>query len=360
MVEFAPELAPELEFLLLKSPSAPRRLSHAVNVTEVVVGAAANSPATMWWLPRIVDLSRVDLFHATFNILPAGLAMPCVTTVHDIMWLTRQEWCNARLSRPLERRFYRHGIARALRNSAAVATVSEASRSEIATHFPDVISRLRVTSPGVGPAYTPGQVTKEQLAGLGIPEGRKVVLTVGQYVPYKNHEGALRIFAKAFAGRDDVVMVFVQRLSRNAERLRAQARHLGIADRVHFLGALDDDELTAFYRSASVLLHPSFCEGFGLPLAEAMACGCPVVASDCSAMPEVLGDAGMLAPVNDEGALAQALRRVVDDAVLARRLGRAGMARAANMRWREFARANVDIYREVLRNAQRSSEFARP
>ncbi len=348
LVDYLPGLAPEIAFVFLKRADAPAQLSAAANVREVVVHAAANSPTTMWWLPRAAPLGDVQLFHATFNIMPAGLTMPCVTTVHDIMWLTNPEWCKARFSRPLERRFYRHGIDRALRSAAAITTVSEASKQELLRWKPELGGRVHPALLGVTGEYRPVRDAAARLAGLGLPAGKRIVLTVGQYVPYKNHEGALRIFAEACGSREDTNLVFLQRLSRNTDDLRALAKTLGIANRVHFLEAVDDASLVALYGAADCLLHPSFCEGFGLPLLEAMACGCPVVASDHSAMPEVLGGAGMLAPVHDTTAIAGALRRVLDDPGLVETLRSAGIARAATFSWERFAMQNLAVYRGVL------------
>jgi glycosyltransferase involved in cell wall biosynthesis len=349
LLDWVPELAPDFDFLLLKSPKVSGRLSTAENVTEVVVEAAANSPTTMWRLPAVVDLTRVDLFHATFNIMPAGLRMPCVTTVHDIMWLTNPEWCSSRFSSTLEKWFYQHGISRALERSAAIATVSEASRSEIQRHSPQVAERIHVTSLGVSPDYRQIKVIPSALKRLGLSPDRPFILCVGQYVPYKNHEGALKIFARATEHLEHVDLVFVQRLNRRSDRLRRLASTLGIAHRVHFLPVVDGHDLTLLFNAAAALLHPSYCEGFGLPLAEAMACGCPVVTSDRSAMLEVVGDAGLLADPHDVSAMASALRRVIEDSSLSSAMRQKGLHRAAHFRWRRFAEANLEIYRSIVR-----------
>lgn len=348
LVDFIPGAAPDLDFLLLKHPQAPARLSSAENVQEVVVSAAANSPATMWWLARTVDLSRVDLFHATFNIMPAGLAMPCVTTIHDIMWLTNPAWCNARFSGIAERLFYQHGIRRALNRSAALLTVSQASRNDIADHYPDAADRVRVTRPGVSPEYHQVEVSPQRLAALGLSAERRFVLAVGQYVPYKNHDGVVRIFAQVAASFPDVDLVLVQRISRRSHALRKLTRDLGIAERVHILPTTTHEDLLHLFSAAQALLHPSFCEGFGLPLAEAMACGCPVVTSDRSAMAEVVGDAGLLASPYDISAMASALRTLLADPAARDRYRQKGLQRVAPMRWQDFAHENLAVYREIL------------
>ena len=348
LVDHAPGLAPDLRFLLLKHPEAPARLSEAENVEEVVVRAAANGPTTMWRLPRVVDLSRLSLFHATFNIMPAGLTMPCVTTIHDVMWAAQPELCRPRFWRGGETWFYQHGIRRALRKAAAIATVSDATRAAIADFAPDAAGRVHVTRSGVSAIFRPLSDPGHALSGLGLRPGRRYVLTVGQYAPYKNHEGAIAGFAAAFAGRDDADLVLVQRLDRAADKLRHQAQALGIAPRVHFLSGLSRDQLIALYGSAVALLHPSHCEGFGNPLAEAMACGCPVVTSDRSAMPEVTGGAALLADPRDPAAIGAQLRRVADDPQLAANLSTRGIARAAELSWRGFAEANIALYRRTL------------
>lgn len=347
LVDHLPQMAGDIEFLLLKRSDAPKSLSSASNVREVTLSSGANSPATMWGLPWIAPLSGVDLFHATFNIMPAGLRMPCVTTVHDIMWLANPQWCTGRLPHALERRFYAHGISRALAKSAAITTVSDASKRELLSWDPRLQGRVFTTPPGVDARFRHNPCQSEPTTP-GWPTGKHVVLTVGQYAPYKNHEGALQAFARAFNGREDVALVFIQRLNQASETLKKLARDLGIESQVHFLGPVDDDALVACYNSARVLLHPSLCEGYGLPMVEAMACGCPVVASDRSAMPEVLDGAGLTAPVEDPDAIAGALRKVVDDPQVMSSLRQAGLERATRLSWRTFAQATLDVYRTIL------------
>lgn len=350
LVDFIPGLAPDLRFFLLRNPAADR-LSLAGNVRETVVPQAANGPATLWWLSRCVDLSGVDLFHAPFNIMPGGLAMPCVTTVHDIMWLSNPDYCGTGMLAPIERAFYAHGIGRALRHSAAITTVSQASSDAITAWSPDAANRIVVTRSGVSPAFHPADPDPAVLASLGISPGRRFVLTVGQFAPYKNHDGALRGFAAAFRDRNDVDLIFVQRMGHDAARLLRLAGDLGLAGRVHLLRSIDRDELVQLYSTALALLHPSLCEGFGNPLAEAMACGCPIVTSNLSAMPETTGGAASLVDPRDPLAIAAALRHIADHPEHARAMRERGLARAATMNWRDFASATLEVYRKTLASA---------
>lgn len=348
LVDHLPALAPCWEFTLLRYPEAAAPLSTAANVREVVVRAAANGPLTLLHLPWAVDLSGIDLFHAPANILPGGLAMPAITTVHDIMWLTHPEWCNRGPWGRIERAFYAHGINRALQHSARIVTVSEASRAAIEAHHPAAAGRVLVIPSGVARDFAPVPRDVGALARIGVPAGRRYVLVVGQGAPYKNHEGALRAFATALGARDDIDLVMVRRRSNSGARLERLARELGLAGRVHVLPKVARADLVQLYAGAEVLLHPSLCEGFGNPLAEAMACGCPVITSAVSAMPEVAGGAAVLVDPFDVSDIAAALRRVVDDPTLRAALRSRGITRAAAFDWQACAAAHLALYRSVL------------
>ncbi len=351
LVDHAPRLAPDLRFLLIGRAATPPLASGMLNVAQVTVRAAPNGPATMWWLPRLVDLRGVDLFHATYNILPAGLAMRTVTTVHDIMWLTDPQLCAADGMRSLRAAFMGHGIRRALARSSAIATVSGATRDAIIAHAPQAAARTLVTRSGVSSRFRPLPKDATVLAALGLDPSRRFLLTVGQYSPYKNHEGAVKAFAIAGQTHPDLDLVLVQRRGPDAQNLQALAGGLGMAGRVHVLREVRSQTLVELYSRAALLLHPSFREGFGNPLAEAMACGCPVVTSNVSAMPEVTDGAALYADPKDPASFAVAIGRVLADPRCAAELRQKGLERAAALRWEDFAAANVALYRRLLASA---------
>lgn len=342
LVDHLPTLAPDIDFLFLRHPALRRPLADAANVRESVVRAAANGPVSLWLLPHIVDLRGLDLFHAPANILPAGLAMPSVTTIHDSMWLTRPELCNPRPWGAVERRFYANGMWRALRRSAVILTVSEATRADLAALVPARADRIVAALPGVSPDFRPA------VQDPSPAHSRPYVLTVGQNAPYKNHRNAICGFALAFPDAGGPDLLLVQRRGPDGAELRATARSLGVADRVRFLPPVDDERLAALYRGAIALLHPSLCEGFGMPIAEAMASGCPVVTSDRSAMPEVTGGAALLVDPCDPAAIAAALRRLAGEPGLREDLVARGIARASVLDRRHFAAETLAVYRRLL------------
>jgi glycosyltransferase involved in cell wall biosynthesis len=353
LVRRAPWLAPDLHFLLLKHPRAVGPLCEAPNVTERVVPWEANGPVTLFCLPRVVDLRGTDVFHAPYNILPAGLDMPAVATIHDLMWLKRPELSGSGAWGKVEALFYRHGIRRALARAASIVTVSEATRADIRSIDEPAHRRTMVIPPALLDDFRPLTGHMETDAARRarerwLPDTARYVLTVGQSSPYKNHETVIRAFALAFAQQREFKLVVIHRLGDDTN-LRRLTEQVGLHGRVVFFGEIPRSDLVALYNGATALCHPSLWEGFGLPLIEAMACGCPVITSPCASMPEVAGPAAIYASPVDAHAVANALRLVAFEPRVAALLRERGLARVhALPSWNDFALAHVNLYRRLM------------
>jgi glycosyltransferase involved in cell wall biosynthesis len=354
IVDYVPGLAPDLDFLFLKHPNGPERLSSEPNVREQVVPQEANGPATLLWFPTIVDLHGADLYHNMFNILPLWLRIPSVVTVNDVMWIKHPDWAKG----PgwwghVEVAYFQAGLWRALQYADRIMTISEASRSEILSIAPQAAGRTHVALEGISPDFHPIEEPErtrllQALRARYLHGAPRYVLTVGQFAVYKNHVRVLRAFAKAFADQPDMHLAFVQRLGCGPAALRPIATQLGVDSRVHFLSNVPLIDLVALYNGATALCHPSLYEGFGNPPAEAIACGCPVVTSNRSSMPEVSGVASMLVDPENVDEIASALSVVASDQQLAASMRQRGLRRASELTWKAFAEGNLACYRDVL------------
>jgi glycosyltransferase involved in cell wall biosynthesis len=204
-------------------------------------------------------------------------------------------------------------------------------------------------APGVGfRAPDDREAAQRQVAErFGID--RPYVLVVGENSANKSHSTALLAFAQAAA--PPYRLVLLQRLGRPG-RLKRLASALGIADRVVWLTRASREEVVWLMQGAAVLLQPSRYEGFGLPVIEAMACGCPVIASDIPALREVGAGAVVLVPPGDADAFARAVRDVLASSEQRGSLAEAGIERARAFSWDRTARETSEVYEDVLSRAE--------
>lgn len=277
---------------------------------------------------------EADIVHTPSLVVPPVRGLPLVVTVHDIGFVRLPESTTSR-----GRAFHTRGLALARRDADLVVTPSEFTRTELLAEGFDS-DRVIVAHLGCEPPEPRGDEEIDALvAECGITP--PFVLTVGTIEPRKG----LPVLAEA-----------VTALRRRRPNVSlAVAGPTGWGDvrglerpGVRRLGALPWGTLDALYRRAAVCCLPSTYEGFGLPAVEALARGCPLVASDATALPEVVGDAGLLVPPGDAAALADALERVLDDEELRARLQEAGPRRAAAFSWAASARAHVAAYAKAV------------
>lgn len=347
------EIAPGLRLRLVTHPERPRPVE-SERVSCEPFRAPPNSLRTRFGLVRWFDFDGVDLFHSPFNILPAGLPVPAVFTLHDIMWLIRHEYCTQTWWKKLiDGTFFKTLIPRSVREADRVLTVSHYSREAIESWFPESSGRVHVAYNAVDDVFSP--VAPEDgwpLIADYLPPRSRFVLVVGQGAPYKNHAGALEGFIEAFADDPDTYFVLIRRsVPSDASRLEELLNHRSVAPRIVNLDYVDFEELKAFYSLARAFLFPSLYEGFGLPQLEAMACGTPVVTSRTGAPAEVGGEAAVKVDPESPSAIACALERLAHDEAFYRRHRRAGLERAAEFTWERCARETLGVYRRIVAEA---------
>src|ERR1700730_14004433 len=351
LIEHLPALLPEVPIVLLRDPHAPRALSRAPNVTEWSLGGKPNSPWTYFRMGSWLNarLGPDDLFHAPYRILPRGLDAKSVITIHDVMQIVCPELV---LPNPFIRTFvqpfWSSAIRSALRSADRILAVSQYSANDILRVDESCASRIRVTLNGKSPSFRPIEKTDaERLTSSIVPPGKRFFLAVGGGYPNKNHGAAVSAFAKAFRPSDDIHMLVIQRRRTLPKELRQTLRRLRLGSRIQVRSDVRNNELVALYNRAEALVFPSLYEGFGLPVLEAMACGCPVLCSNVTSLPEVAGKAALFVQRRDEEAIAEAMRRIVEDDNLRQSLAQKGVQRAALFDWRKTVAETVLVYREI-------------
>ena len=288
-------------------------------------------------------LDGFDVFHAPGYVAPPRLPIPMVLTVYDLIALR-----HPRLAARSNVMHYRLRLPRSARAAARIIVPTECVARDVTEQFHIPGGRIRVVPLGVAERFRPPSA--EAVAalrgrhGLGGP----FLLFVGNVEPKKNLPTLLRAVAALRRDGRPHALVIAGVRGWKCREVYALPAELGIEDAVRFLGYVPEDDLPALYGAAEAFAFPSLVEGFGLPPLEAMACGTPVVASDADALVETAGDAALHVPARDAAALADALRRVLDDASLRERLVEAGLARAAEFTWTRTAEQTRAVYREAV------------
>lgn len=300
-------------------------------ITKIIEPSGKYSIAEHFSLPSKANSLGLDIFHAPHFVLPYFMKVPSVVTVHDVIHLIDPAF--GLLAREYARFMIRSAVARA----RDVITVSDYTKRNLIGLFHTPADKIRVIPNGGGDGFTrtENEAIKKTAQKYGVTPG--YYLFVGSDRPHKNLNAvaqALRLMG------EDSFFVVAGRVGDGSKKLFA-----GVEGKVRFIGQnMEKTDMAALYSGASALLFPSFHEGFGLPPLEAMACGTPVVASNASCMPEILGDSAVMADPLDYRSMADALIKLKND--LAYRAGyiARGRERVRIYSWEKAARMTLEVY----------------
>lgn len=294
-------------------------------------------------LPRRLRRGDVDLLWSPLMTLPWKMPIPGVVTIHDLtpLLFPQTHRLKVRLS---VFPFLRSTIEQA----RCIAVDSEATARDLRTHFPRSSAKLRVVAPGIDPEFRPAtepDIERTRLE-LGLPQG--YILYAGTIEPRKNVESVVDAWEALRASEPDTPpLVLVgpygwrsRRLLRRIERLSASG--------LSYLGRLPRERQVQVVQAAKIFIYPSLYEGFGLPPAEAMACGLPVIVSNRSSLPEVVGEAGLQVNPASVEELSSAMRLLLHEPALARELGDKARARSKRFDWERSAQQMEEVLFEAL------------
>ena len=304
------------------------------------------------------DLKRgdIDLLHVPFvglnaaNLFLLGLAPVRVITIHDVIPLIFPDYM-----RPFQRRVHLHLLRWACRRAHSVLVVSQHTLRDLKRIGLPVSEKFVVVPNNVDPRFRPqDKTTIEQIkARHALPQ--TFILTVGRAAPHKNIACLVRAVARLRAQHNlDVGLVIAGPKDKHAQsgEIEAELAVLDFPAWILWLDNIADEEMPALYCAASVFAFPSLYEGFGLPPLEALACGTPVVCSDATSLPEVVGDAALLVDVSDEDAFVDVLFGAMQNENLRLALRRKGIERAKLFSREMLAAAVGDAYDAARKRAR--------
>jgi glycosyltransferase involved in cell wall biosynthesis len=346
-------------------------LTYTVFVSSAEAAAAAASPlghsahmrleAAQWtttsplrriaWeqtrLPALLREVGAQVFHSPVNVLPERMSCPAVVTIHDLAFVRYPEYF-----RPARRIYQRTFTERSARAATLIVADSESTRQDIIAAFGIAPERVRVIYPTVSPDFQPN-ADPAALAAFrarhGLPE--RYLLYLGTLEPRKNLITLVEAYARLRAQDPDAPpLILAGGKGWYYETLFERVRSLGLERYVTFAGYVSREEQALWYAGAALFLYPSLYEGFGLPVAEALACGVPTITSDVSSLPEVAGPVAIQVPTTDVERLAQAMREALVDCTLRQRTAVEGPQWTRRFSMDHLARQYAAVYHEAAQS----------
>jgi alpha-1,3-rhamnosyl/mannosyltransferase len=331
----------------LPPPANPRRREQLIHGMRSLPDSLLFGLRTARWIGYETRLNQVccnrkhgiDLYHETAFTPAKVTAVPTVFSMYDLSLMHYRE------THPADRvRLFDYFIRTRLKYARHVLTISEFIRQEIMDTFNLPGSRVSSVPLAPDPQFYPrsAKTTARVRAYYHLPE--QYLLCVGSLEPRKNISLLIDALARAVI---DIPLVLTGWSGWGDKAWMEKIDTASLKNRVFFTGHVPDPDLSAIYTGAAALVYPSFYEGFGLPVLEAMACGCPVICSHAASLPEVAGDAALFIDPFDADSLVQAIDNLVPDKGCRQRMTTAGLARAAQFTWEKTARQTLEIFRRV-------------
>jgi len=335
----------------------PRKFPQPNGPSDVKFRNPGGLPYPLWEqlvLPQWVRQDGVELLHCPANTAPFAVPkhVTLVITIHDVMYLLPASvLTGSKVFRQRLGNFYRRTVVpSAARRADLIIAVSEFSKREIAEYLRINPDRIHAIHEGIDPGFasfaSESASSSEKIAGQKIES--PFILVLGSGDPRKNTLAVIRMYASVWRelpNQEKLVIVGLRdwRTS-SAYQLAAQ---LGVERRIVFSDYVSEEMLARLYSSSRCFLYPTLYEGFGFPVLEAMACGTPVITSDCTSVPEVAGDAAILVNPTCEKSIGDALLRLLQNEPLRCQLIQKGRERARKFRWQDTVQKTIGVYAQL-------------
>jgi glycosyltransferase involved in cell wall biosynthesis len=330
------QLAHDEHLTLLVDPQHPLNLDGA---EQLPLPASPFSLAQQWQVPRELTKRGANLYHSPYYLMPYAPGAPTVLTVYDVIPLRYPQFSSARA-----RLLFRLTTRLALQAARHVIAITENARQDFVSEFDVRTERITAIPLGVDASFRPPARDEVDRVRAKYGLHRRYTLYLGSNKPHKNLVRLVQAWWVLSDGEAELAIAGAWDERYPEARQLAESRG---DSTIRWVGRVAEEDLSALYGAADVFVFPSLFEGFGLPVAEAMACGTPVICSNVTALPEIAGDAAILIEPNDTQAIANALERVLGDDGLRATLRQGGLARAARFSWERTAAQTLAVYRQA-------------
>jgi len=337
------------EMILLRDPTQSSSLDlvglAGERVQVVGVPVSVFSPRQQWTLPRLLRRLRADVYHSPYYLMPYWPGVPSVVTIHDLIPLRYPEYFT-----PFQRLVYGVMVRLAAHTTKRVLADSRSAARDLQSFLGLSDTRIRVVPAAADPMFhvCSAEEVKAIRDKYSLPEA--YVLHLSSSKPHKNLVRLVEAWAllEERGVTSGCSLALAGQVSPRYPEARDRIRLLSMEGRVRLLGRIPDHDLPGLYSGASWFVFPSLYEGFGLPVLEAMACGTPVVCSNTSSLPEIVGDTAItFDPVDTEG-IAQALTHALVDPERAKEMGEKALQRARQFDWERTAQLAYQCYQDVI------------
>lgn len=338
---------PEHKFLFIFDRDWDESFIYADNIIPVKTFLPSRHPV-LWYtrcefgIPNILSQHKVDLFLSPDGFMPTKCKVKTYNVIHDIGFVH-----NPKGLPKIASKYYNHFFPIFAHNANRLGTVSEYSKNDIVKTWGVDPDKIDVIYNGVKTIFKPLSLAEQQQVKAEKAQGTPYFLYVGSINPRKNIEGLLKAF-DAFKEQTSFPhkLLIVGECMWSMSTVDTVLEHMAHADDVIFLGRVDMTELHRIVASAYALLLVSFLEGFGIPLVEALSCNVPVITSNCTSMPEVAGDAGLLVDPYSVDSITDAMTQMVIDTDLRSRLIAAAPKQSSKFTWDKSA---IDLWNGIER-----------
>jgi glycosyltransferase involved in cell wall biosynthesis len=361
LLKHLPQVAPQHEYALVVPHKGSFKIHDITANTDFqLLTSNIKSPTSNFRkllfeqsiMPRAAQAYEADVLHVPYWAPPLRSSVPIVVTIHDIIPLILPQYRGGALVRA-----YTQLVSAAARGATLILTDSEASRRDIMQRLRIPADRVRTIYLAADPKFSDHLDPIDTAAlrkNYDLPEA--YVLYLGGFDARKNIEMLLQVYtwAQDVLGEGYPLVIAGSLPDRHNgffQDPRVIAKQIEVDNVVHCIGRVAEEDKVALYQQARAFLYPTLYEGFGLPALEALACGVPVVGSNASSVPEIVGDAGILVDPQDARAMAGALIAVCTEDPLHDELSERALKQAAQFSWERCARETVEAYESVMRGA---------